>query len=207
MIPFLSVVAAIMVGAGIIWRLRQTRGRATGGARLAAPSRAAGAQPRQSPALKPVQEARKAAATEVQQAMSADSTGHSTLGRPSRRSDRVLIRIPLQVSGKDLEGNSFTERAQTMVINRNGASFVLRNSLVPEERITVKNLQTGQSCRFRARRGSKDLPGGLREWGIECVEPAPASGGFPFRNCRKKPPRMKKPPAACWSAQCATTAK
>jgi len=103
-----------------------------------------------------------------------------TMARPSRRSDRVLIRIPLQVSGKDLEGNSFTERAQTMVINRNGASFVLRNSLLPAEQIIVKNLQSGQSCRFRARRGAKDLPGGLREWGIECLDPAPNFWGVSF---------------------------
>ncbi len=180
MITVLGVVVLMMVGIGIIWRLRQTRARAVGGARSGATGHAPGPQLRPSSALKPTQHAPTAAAAKIPEAMSPDPTPPSTIGRPSRRSDRVLIRIPLQVSGKDLEGNSFSERAQTMVINRNGASFVLRNSLVPEGQITVKNLQSGQSCRFRARRGAKDLPGGLREWGIECLDPAPNFWGVSF---------------------------
>jgi hypothetical protein len=95
----------------------------------------------------------------------------TALGR--RRSDRVLIKIPIEVTGEDLEGNSFMELAHTMVINRNGASFVLPNAIMPGQEIMIKNLQTVQSCRFRACRGSKDLPGGLREWAVECLDPAP----------------------------------
>ncbi|HXW16513.1 MAG TPA: PilZ domain-containing protein [Terriglobia bacterium] len=174
MIPFLAVVVASLVGAGIIWRLRQT------GARRGAPGRGHSAQPRQSFTLSPTQQALKALVPKDPDANSPDSTAASAMGRPSRRSDRVLIRIPLEVTGKDVAGNSFTERAHTMVINRNGASFVLRDSLVPEEQITVKNLQSGQSCRFRARAGAKDLPGGLREWGIECLDPAPNFWGISF---------------------------
>jgi len=179
MILLLGVVVGMMVVIGIIWRLRETRTRAMAGARPGAPGRGHVVQPQQSSALRPTRQTLTAVGAKVPEAKSSDSTAASAMGRPSRRSDRVHIRIPLQVSGKDLEGNSFTELAQTMVINRNGASFALRNSLVPEEQITVKNLQSGQSCRFRARRGAKDLPGGLREWGIECLDLAPHFwGGF-----------------------------
>jgi hypothetical protein len=179
MIPFLGVVAA-MVGVGVIWRIRQTRARTTSGARPGGLGHGASAQPRPSSALKPTQPAPKAAAAKVPETMPAGAAAPLAAARQPRRSDRVLIKIPLQVSGKDLEGNPFTERAQTMAINRNGASFVLRNSLLPEEQITVKNLQSSQSCRFRVRRGAKDLPGGLREWGIECLDPTPSFWGISF---------------------------
>jgi len=116
MIPFLGAVAATLMGVGIIWRLRQARARAAAVARPAATRHGPGAQPRQSSALWPPQQAPKAAATGVPEAVPAGSTAPLTAAREPRRSDRVLIRIPLQVSGKDLDGNPFTERAQTMAI-------------------------------------------------------------------------------------------
>ena len=91
-----------------------------------------------------------------------------------------MLKIPVEVSGTNLESKSFSERTHTQAINRNGASLIIQNSLPPDGQITVKNLQTGQSCRFRACRAIQDLPGGLREWGVECLDPAPNFWGISF---------------------------
>jgi hypothetical protein len=93
--------------------------------------------------------------------------------RGRRRSDRVFIKIPIEVSGTDLAGNSFRELTHTLAINRNGASIVLTSSLPLQKQITVKNIQTGQSCIFQASRTYTVGPQGLREWAVECLEPAP----------------------------------
>ena len=173
MIPFLVVAAAVMLGVGIILRLRQTKKSAPTTEWAVLPLRNSGAQPRQSRTSKFPQQPVKAAEANVQAARATDATTPSAKALGRRRSDRVLIKIPIEVSGEDVEGNSFKELAHTMVINRNGASFVFPKAIMPGQEIMVKNVQTAQSCRFRACRGSKDLPGGLREWAIECLDPAP----------------------------------
>jgi hypothetical protein len=173
MIPLLVVVFAVMLGVGTIWRLRQTKKSAQTTEWAVLPIRGSGAQPRQSRASRPPQQPLKTAEANVQLATTADATTPSAMAMGRRRSDRVLINIPIEVIGEDLAGNSFRERAHTMVINRNGASFVLPAAIMPGKEIIVKNLQTAQSCRFLACRGGKDLPGGLREWAVECLDPAP----------------------------------
>ena len=169
-IPIVVAVVAVMLGVGTIWRLKQPKKSAQATEWAVLPIRDSGAQPRQSRASRPPE---KAAEANFPLDRAVDATIPSAMAMGRRRSDRVLIKIPIEVTGEDVEGNSFTELAHTMVINRNGASFVLPNSIMPGQEIIVKNLQTAQSCRFRACRGSKDLPGGLREWAIECLDPAP----------------------------------
>jgi hypothetical protein len=95
----------------------------------------------------------------------------SDVARGRRSSDRVLLKIPLEVAGTDMDGKSFKERTQTLVVGYNGAFFILRNSLRIGDQITVTNLQTKQSCPFRAIHSSQDLVRGLHEWGVECLEP------------------------------------
>jgi len=138
------------------------------------------AQARRSSASKSSKRAPIAAGAKVAEAEATHTTAPSAMAQGLRRSDRVLLKIPLEVSGTDLQGNSITERAHTQVINRNGASLVLRNAFRPDGQMTVKNLHTGQSCRFRACRVSQDIPGGLREWGVECLDPAPNFWGITF---------------------------
>jgi len=51
-----------------------------------------------------------------------------------RQSERVLLRVPIEVSGKGPDGNVFSEKAFTLVINRHGAQIRLRNALRPKWR-------------------------------------------------------------------------
>ena len=92
----------------------------------------------------------------------------------------MLMTIPVEISGSDIEGKSFTERTHTQVIHAHAASVLLRHLILPEAEMVVKNLETGQACRFRARQPIYDVPSGLHEWEIECLEPAPRFWGLSF---------------------------
>jgi PilZ domain len=87
-----------------------------------------------------------------------------------RHSERVLLRIPIEVKGKDGEGKVFKEVTSTLVINRDGARITLKQSVRPDDRITITNLLNRTSCPFRVvGQGGKSLGEGP-EWGVECLE-------------------------------------
>ena len=97
-----------------------------------------------------------------------------------RRSERVLLRIPIEVKGTDAEGKPFTEKTHTLVINRHGARIALQAPLKPEARITITNRQSAMSYPFRVvGRTGKSLGEGP-EWGVECLEPGVNFWGISF---------------------------
>ncbi len=58
-------------------------------------------------------------------------------GFQKRRSDRAFVRIPLSISGTDLNGQDFLEPAATEMLSRYGASVVTKVLLGPEQEIIV----------------------------------------------------------------------
>jgi hypothetical protein len=97
-----------------------------------------------------------------------------------RRSERVLLRIPIEVKGTDAEGRPFTEKTFTLVINRHGARIALKTPVQAEARITITNRQSAMSCPFRVvGRTSKSLGEGP-EWGVECLQPGVNFWGISF---------------------------
>lgn len=97
-----------------------------------------------------------------------------------RRSERVLLRIPIEVGGTDTEGRPFTEKTFTLVINRHGARIALKTRVQPEARITITNRQSAMSSPFRVvGRTSKSLGEGP-EWGVECLQPGVNFWGISF---------------------------
>ena len=109
-------------------------------------------------------------------------------GSESRRSERPLLRIPLQVEGSDADGMPFKERTSTILINRTGARIRLKNSVRPGDQITITNLLMQQSSTFRVV-GRAEMPIGQDpEWGVECVEPIEAFWGVIFPEKREDLP-------------------
>jgi Tfp pilus assembly protein PilZ len=100
------------------------------------------------------------------------SSKSTPVGKARRRSKRPLLRIPIEVRGTDVNGRSFTETTQTVVVNRNGARVSLKNSLMPGERITITNLQREESCAFRVVERTATTYGNQAEWGVECLDTA-----------------------------------
>ncbi len=88
-----------------------------------------------------------------------------------RRSERILLMIPLEVEGIDVNGTSFTERTRTFSINRNGAYISLKSVAQQGDDISVTNLGTRQTCIFRLCESGKDPSGEITAWGIECLQP------------------------------------
>lgn len=88
-----------------------------------------------------------------------------------RRSERILLMIPVEVEGIDVNGVSFTERTRTFSINRNGAFISLKNVPQQGDDISVTNLGNRQTCVFRLCESGKDPSGAITAWGIECLEP------------------------------------
>ena len=97
-----------------------------------------------------------------------------------RRSERVLLRVPIEVKGKREDGEIFREKTFTLVINRHGARISLKNSLRAGTQLIITNLYNRVSCPFRVvGRTGKSLGEGP-EWGVECLEPGVNFWGISF---------------------------
>jgi PilZ domain len=90
--------------------------------------------------------------------------------RIERRTERVLIQIPIEVKGKDAGGRPFRETSRTIVLNRDGARISLRTALLPESRISITNLQNQLTCPFRVVSRVHKTIGLEPEWGVECLD-------------------------------------
>jgi hypothetical protein len=91
--------------------------------------------------------------------------------KEQRRSERILLKVPVHVAGVDADGKSFEERTFTLSINRHGAFIALSNSPQEGDHVMVTHLGTRQSCAFRLCESGKDPSGEVTAWGIECLEP------------------------------------
>lgn len=87
-----------------------------------------------------------------------------------RRSERVLLRIPIEVAGIDKGGKAFKEVSTTLVINRGGARISLKHMLRTDARITITNLQTQISCPFRVVGMAGQTHGEGPECSVECLK-------------------------------------
>ena len=66
-----------------------------------------------------------------------------------RRSMRVLLSVPIHVSGKSPENKDFTEETRTLVVNAHGALISLAAPVVTDQSIMVENKATHQALECR----------------------------------------------------------
>ena len=107
---------------------------------------------------------------------------------PKRRSERVLLRIPIRVQGMDAGSHvGFAEETFTVLVNANGARISLNHAIRPNDRLRVTNLRTHKSLPFRVVGLVAEQRGETPEWGIECLEPDMDFWGisFPEPNAEK----------------------
>jgi PilZ domain len=98
----------------------------------------------------------------------------------TRRSERVRLRIPIDVEGRDERGVAFRERTHTLVINREGARITAEHSLQSGDTIKVTNLQTGASGPFLVVGPMGRSLGEEPEWGVEYLDPRQDFWGIYF---------------------------
>jgi hypothetical protein len=100
-------------------------------------------------------------------------TQNWTIDPGRRRSMRVLLSVPITVSGKTAENQSFSEETRTLVVNAHGALISLAARLAANQKVTVSNRATHQvlECRIVY---IGNTQAGKSQMGMEFVKPSPA---------------------------------
>lgn len=98
---------------------------------------------------------------------------------PANSARRVSINLPLEISGTDLYGLDFIEKAGTRTISPHGASIVLVHTLVPEREITIRIASKRREFVARVV-GQIGVDGDGNIYGVACVDPQPNLWGICF---------------------------
>jgi hypothetical protein len=89
-----------------------------------------------------------------------------------RRSMRVLLSVPISVSGKTADKKDFSEETRTLVVNAHGALISLAAPVVAGQKITVANKATQQDLECRVVYLGNPQAGKI-QMGIEFVKASP----------------------------------
>jgi len=89
-----------------------------------------------------------------------------------RRSQRVLLRIPVQVIGHGTDRKPFSELTYTAVVNAHGGLIYLTVKVTPGDSLILNNPETNEEQLCRVSRADPSSDGRV-EVGIEFVKPAP----------------------------------
>jgi hypothetical protein len=98
----------------------------------------------------------------------------------NRRSERILLTLPVLVAGADSSGVEFAEETHTVVLNREGALIALQHSMTPQDTVRIFNLQNDAAANFRVvgRTGPATQEG--TEWGVEYLKEGMNIWGIDF---------------------------
>lgn len=69
--------------------------------------------------------------------------------KATRRSDRLALELPLQLSGTDCTGQGYIEQGHTQLLSRHGAKLVLNRKLLPNQELSLRCLSTGLAAEAR----------------------------------------------------------
>lgn len=89
-----------------------------------------------------------------------------------RRSQRVLLRMPIDVIALTTDNRHVSESTFTLVVNAHGALIQLTSQLIVSQIIIVKNPETSEEQACRVVHSSPSAEGKF-EVGLEFVRPAP----------------------------------
>jgi hypothetical protein len=90
-----------------------------------------------------------------------------------RRSMRVLLSVPIYVTGKDKDDKRFEEDTRTLVVNAHGALISLAAKVIAGQQINVNNQATKKSMNCRVVYVGNPAAGKM-QMGIEFTEPFPS---------------------------------
>jgi hypothetical protein len=98
----------------------------------------------------------------------------NTTGNPTvrRRSQRVLMQVPVRVRGKDSQGDAFEEEAETLAINAHGALILVNARVTSGSKLMMQHKRTQEEheCHVVF---LGPVRGGKAEIGLEFSEPHP----------------------------------
>ena len=111
-----------------------------------------------------------------------------------RRSQRILLSVPLRVSGERLNGAPFVEHTKTLIVSAHGALLQLQEPVREGQPLNLKNVTTGEEVVCEV----VDLnPGGsgLAEIGVEFAQANPQFWrvSFPPADWSTRSPEARRP--------------
>jgi hypothetical protein len=86
-----------------------------------------------------------------------------------RRSERLLLSVPIRVEGVDQDGGKFFEDTRTIIINREGARIYLKRAILAGTTLVVTTQVGRRTAKFRVVGPTQPKTGEGGEWGIECL--------------------------------------
>ncbi len=86
-----------------------------------------------------------------------------------RRSDRIMLTIPLVAHGTDVGGASFKEAARSVALNRHGARIQISRPLTIGQTLRLVNQVTHREAEFRVIGPVAPLTDRGGEWAVECI--------------------------------------
>lgn len=92
------------------------------------------------------------------------------MGSDKRRSDRLMLTVPLQVRGADPKGAEFKENMRTITLNRHGARIMSPRLLASGQTIHITNLVSHREAKFRVVGPLSPHSEKGGEWGVECID-------------------------------------
>jgi hypothetical protein len=87
-----------------------------------------------------------------------------------RRSQRILLAVPVRVSGKRADETLFVEHTKTLVVNADGALLQLEEPVREGQALSMRNVTTGEETPCKVVDLSRDT-NGVAEVGVEFAQP------------------------------------
>jgi hypothetical protein len=87
-----------------------------------------------------------------------------------RRSQRILLAVPLRVTGKRMNGTAFAEHTKTLIVNAHGAMLQLQEPVQEAQVLNIRNVATGEELPCKVVDLSPGA-GGIGEIGVEFAQP------------------------------------
>lgn len=84
-----------------------------------------------------------------------------------RRSERVLIRVPVRINGITRQGRHVAEKGEAVIISRHGALLKTGNDLQPGTEVDLENPTTHETAKFRVVWASDRPADGRWDIGLE----------------------------------------
>ena len=106
--------------------------------------------------------------------------------RENRRSERVLIRVPIEVRGEAFDNTPFSGPGDTAVVSRHGALVLLPVRLKPDSQLTLTNKFSQETETFRVVWSAEKPKDGRYESGIEALNPRDDFWGIRFPPAARK---------------------
>lgn len=97
-----------------------------------------------------------------------------------RRSDRVMLTIPLLIHGTDATGHAFKEDGRTVTLNRHGARIQTAFKLDSGQVVRLVNVLGRREAEFRVVGPVSPITEKGGEWGVECLNPVENIWGIRF---------------------------